>query len=256
MPQQRFTPILLILLLLAGVTAPSKAAALDVPPLAGRVTDTADIISPQAERVLNDALAKLEHSDSTQIVILTIPSLEGDNLERFSIEVAEQWGIGQSKNDNGAILLVSRDDHKIRIEVGYGLEGVLTDTLSGAIIDNVIAPRFKQGDFDGGFVAGVVAMIQAVRGEYSAPQEEDGPPIALLAILMLLIPGFFIGLNAFGTRVGRRRSSLGGAALPPFIFWSGGFGNHDDTNSFGGGFGGFGGGGGGGFGGGGASGDW
>jgi uncharacterized protein len=257
-PRRPFALPILILLLLASFI-PAAAWALDVPALQGRVNDYAQMISPQVEGTLNDALAELEQTDSTQIVVLTVPSLEGENLEAFSMRVAEAWKIGQSQDDNGAILLVSKNDHKIRIEVGYGLEGNLTDVLSGTIIDNVIAPRFKQGDFDGGFVAGIVAMIQAVRGEYTAPKE-IGPgdlPIAMLAILMLIIPGFLIGLNSVGTRIGRRGSSVTRGSLPPFIFWGGGFGGGNDHTPFGGGgFGGFSGGGGGGFGGGGASGGW
>lgn len=251
---------LLCLALLFTALLPISASALDTPPLRGRINDYANMISPQVEKMLDEALADLETTDSTQIVVLTIPTLEGDSLEEFSIRVAEAWKIGQGKTDNGAILLVSKDDHKLRIEVGYGLEGVLTDVLSGSILDNVIAPRFKQGDFDGGFVAGVVAMIQATRGEYTAPpkQAPSDIPGLLLVLLMLSIPAFIIFMNAMGTRVGRKNATRNVAGgLPPFIFWSGGgFGNGGGDDSGFGGFGGGFGGGGGGFGGGGASGGW
>ncbi len=115
---------------------------------------------------LDQFLQNFEKTDSTQIVVLTVPSLEGEPLEDYSIQVAQAWGIGQKGKDNGALLLIAKKEHKIRIEVGYGLEGRLTDLISGRIVDNVIEPRFKAGDFDGGVVAGVAAMAQAVRGEY------------------------------------------------------------------------------------------
>ena len=127
------------------------------------------MISPHGIQALEAALADLERSDSTQIAVLTIPSLEGGSLEEFSLKVAEAWGLGQEKWDNGALLLVARDERKMRIEVGYGLEGRLTDLLAGRIIDSEIGPAFKQGDFDTGFLRGVTAMAAAVRGEYTAP---------------------------------------------------------------------------------------
>ena len=119
--------------------------ALDVPKLQGYVNDYADMISPQVRDQLNNELHAFEQSDSTQIVILTIPSLEGEALEDFSIKVAEAWKIGQKNKDNGAILLVAKQERKIRVEVGRGLEGRLTDLMSGRIIDLVIQPRFKSG---------------------------------------------------------------------------------------------------------------
>ena len=152
----------------------SPLFALEVPALKGRVNDYAGIISDAAERQLETVLADLERTDSTQIVVLTISSLKGDSLEDFSIRVAEQWKIGQKNNDNGAILLVSKQDRKIRIEVGYGLEGKLTDLMSGRIIRNVITPNFKSGDFDAGIVQGVSAMIGTVKGLYTAESKPAG----------------------------------------------------------------------------------
>lgn len=149
------------------VTA-SSVLGLEVPALKGRVNDYGNIISTPAEHQLDAVLKELERTDSTQIVVLTIPSLEGEDIEGFSIRVAEQWKIGQKGSDNGAILLISKNDRKLRIEVGYGLEGSLTDYISGRIIRNVIVPHFKGGDFDAGVSNGVYAMIQAVRGEFKA----------------------------------------------------------------------------------------
>ena len=126
----------------------SWSYALDVPPLKGRVNDYADMISPEAESLLEERLKAFEESDSTQVVILTVNSLEGDALEDFTIRVAEKWKIGQTKKDNGVILFASKNDRRMRIEVGRGLEGVLTDLLSGRILDNVIRPKFRAGEFD------------------------------------------------------------------------------------------------------------
>jgi uncharacterized protein len=234
--------LLLIVLLLLGPALP--AAALDVPSPSGYVTDRADMLSAATEQRLERALRSFEESDSTQIAVLTVSSLEGEALEEYSLKVAETWGIGQKEHDNGALLLVARDDRKVRIEVGYGLEGRLTDLLAGRIIDNEITPRFRQGDFDGGITAGVGAMVQAVRGEYQGEGRPSGKrkrsPFGLLFFL------FFFGPVLLRLFLPHSRSRRGG-------FWYGGFGGGSSGGGFGGG--GFSGGGGG-FGGGGASGSW
>ena len=141
----------LIFLLLFLVVATVCGAA-EVPPLQGRVNDYAAMLSPGAVQQLERDLAAFEQSDSTQIVVLTIPSLEGEVLEEYSIKVVEKWQIGQKGKDNGALLLVVKNDRKVRIESGRGLEGTLTDLVSGRIIRNEIRPAFKDGDFDGGVI--------------------------------------------------------------------------------------------------------
>ena len=231
------------------------ALALDPPPLQGRVNDLAGMISPAAKQQIDAALADLERTDSTQIAVLTVPSLEGDSLEDFSIRVAEAWKIGQKGKDNGALLVVSKADRKIRIEVGYGLEGRLTDILSGQIVDNVISPRFKAGDMDGGFLVGVQAMAAAVRGEYKGDGKYAAHPKKGARGLGLLIAFLFLGAISLLNRGAGRRSGLGSSILPLIILGSMGRGGRGGFG--GGGFGGGGfGGGGGGFGGGGASGGW
>lgn len=157
-----------ILLLLALLHVPGMLMALEVPPLKARVNDYGAILAPSTVAQLEGSLKAFETDQSTQIVVLTIPSLEGDSLEAFSMRVAEAWQIGQKGLDNGAILLIARNDRKLRIEVGYGLEGTLTDLTSGRIIRNIITPRFKEGDFDQGVIDGVSAMMAAVKGEFSA----------------------------------------------------------------------------------------
>lgn len=144
----------------------SSVHALDVPKLTGHVNDYANMLSPQAKVTLEQELRAFEQSDSTQIVIVTIPALQGEVLEQFSLKVAEAWKIGQKGKDNGVIFLVSKEDRKLRVEVGKGLEGKLTDLMAGRIIDLVVKPRFKRGDFDGGFMTGAHALIDATRGEF------------------------------------------------------------------------------------------
>jgi uncharacterized protein len=151
----------------------SSAFALEVPQLQGYVNDYAGMISPQTKTELENELRAFEQTDSTQLVILTIPSLEGEDLEEFSIRVADTWRIGQKNKDNGIILLVAQQERKLRIEVGQGLEGKLTDLMAGRIIDLVMKPRFKRGDFDGGFLAGVHALIDATRGEFKADERRS-----------------------------------------------------------------------------------
>jgi uncharacterized protein len=232
-------PVLFVLLL------PFTVAALEVPKVSGYVNDLAGLISAPTELKIEDFLRSFEGSDSTQLVVLTIDSLEGEALEEYSLRVAESWGIGQKGKDNGALLLVAKQDRKIRIEVGYGLEGKLTDLLSGRIIDNEIKPLFQTGDFEGGIIAGITSMAEAVRGEYqgtgTTSRKKKRNPLGSLALLLFLGPGLM--LLGGGGRRGRHRR--GG-------FWIGGFGGGGGGGGFGGGFGG----GGGGFGGGGSSGGW
>ena len=235
---------LTLLLLASCLFLTSPAAALEVPTVRGYVNDRADILAPATEEKLEQFLRGFEQSDSTQIVVLTIPTLDGESLEEYALKVAEKWGIGQKGKDNGALLLIARDDRQMRIEVGYGLEGRLTDLLAGRIIDNEIKPRFRAGDFDSGVLAGVQAIAQAVRGEYQGSgraRHGERTPWGTLALLLFLGPGLLLLGGGRGSH--RRRGG----------FYVGGpFG--------GGGGGGFGGGGfsggGGGFGGGGASGGW
>ena len=185
--------------------------ALEVPPLKAHVNDYAGMLSSSTIQQLEGILDDLEKTDSTQIAVLTIPSLEGEVLEEFSIKVADQWKIGQKGFDNGAILLIARKERKIRIEVGYGLEGSLTDLIAGRIIADVIAPQFKAGNFDQGAIDGVQAMIGVVRGEYQSPEKI---PVRGRQMKKGFSPGL-VGLIAFAffiNMLGRLRRSAGMAA--------------------------------------------
>lgn len=200
--------------------------ALDIPRLQGRVNDYAGMLSPSTVHRLDGVLADLERRDGTQIVVLTIPSLEGESLEDFSIRTAEKWGIGQKGNDNGALLLIAENDRKIRIEVGYGLEDRLTDLMSGRIIRNIIAPQFRMGHFDQGVTDGIMAMIGTVKGEYTAskppagryPRRSSGSP-GLFGLISLLAVIWVVG------RVSRPMGAAAGGVLAPiagllFLKWS------------------------------------
>lgn len=223
----------------------NSSAALNIPQPTGYVNDNARIISSTVELKLEQFLKDFEKSDSTQITVLTIPNLDGEVLEEYSLKVLEKWKIGQKGLDNGALLLVAKAERKIRIEVGYGLEGQLTDLLAGRIIDNEISPKFKQGDFDGGIVSGVVGIAEAVRGEYTGTGRTGGDkkkssPFGLIFLFFFLAPLLSRIRNKSSGRTRRSGTYYGG----PFGGGGGGFG--------GGGFSGGGGGGGGG----GASGGW
>ncbi len=248
--------LLPVLLWAACLVLPPVARAADdggqlaVPRLTGRVVDLAGMISPAARQKIAAVSADLERTDSTQVVVLTVPSLKGEPLEDYSLRVAEAWGLGRKGKDNGVLILVAQAEREVRIEVGYGLEGRLTDLLAGRIIDNVITPRFKAGDFDGGIVAGADAVAQAVRGEFKTDKSKGRngggfPGLGMLLFFIVLGPLSLIG------RFARPRGPLERRRRGGFWIGGGGFGGG------GGGFGGGGfGGGGGGFGGGGASGGW
>ncbi|MBI4481894.1 MAG: TPM domain-containing protein [Acidobacteria bacterium] len=162
----------------------------EVPRLAARVNDYAGLLTDAEKQALEGKLADLERTDSTQVVVLTVPSLGGEAIESYSMRVAEAWKIGQKQYDNGVILLVSREDRQLRIEVGYGLEGKLTDALSKRIIDTEIVPRFRANDFYGGIGAGVDSIVEVVKGTYQADKQVgDESFIQVLVFLFLLVIG-------------------------------------------------------------------
>ena len=204
----------IILLVLALLCQP--LAAREIPAAKGYINDYAKMISPQSEARLERALQSFELSDSTQISVLTIDSLEGEDLEGFSIRVAEKWGIGQKGKDNGVLLLVTKKERKARLEVGFGLEGVLTDLLSGRIIDDVITPSFKAGKFDQGFEAGVVAVVQATRGEFKGnkrPRSARGSRRQASPLFSyLFLGGLFI---AFMGSASKKLGIVAGAIILP-----------------------------------------
>ena len=176
-----------------------------IPELWGvRVHDEAKVLSSQGIQQLENQLKLYEDSTTNQIAILIVPSLDGEVLEEYALRVAEKWKLGQEERDNGALLLIAINDRKMRIEVGEGLEGVLTDALSNRIIRNEMAPEFRRGDYEAGVIAGVNGMIKAIGGEYSAAdfdgknvnEELSGGALVLVALFVYGILGIFtyIGL--------------------------------------------------------------
>jgi uncharacterized protein len=240
---------LLLTIAFAGV---AFAAGLSFPPLTGRVVDDAGVLSDDTKARLTGILAQLEQKTGDQVVVATLKSLQGQDIATYGYQLGRAWGIGQKGKNNGAILIVAPNDHKVRIEVGYGLEGDLTDAASRIIIENGILPQFRAGNYDAGVEQGAVEIVRLLGGdkvdlsrEPEAPQPEHRekghiPWVVIAFILVWIIfgrgfwPLFFLG--GMGRRGGWGGGGFGGGGL-------------------GGGGGGFSGGGGS-FGGGGASGSW
>jgi uncharacterized protein len=286
-------PALGLALLLAAASAGAQVA---VPPLTARVTDLTGTLSGEAVNRIESKLRAFEATKGSQIAVLIVPTTAPEEIEQFSIRVAEAWKLGRKGVDDGAILLVAKNDRRVRIEVGQGLEGALPDAIANRIVEETIAPHFKAGDFDGGVEAGVNQMIGVVSGEpLPAPDknwERHGGVSNMLPLLLVVVFvvsgvlralfGRVFGSVATGGIVGGLAWLLShlvpiglGAGLVAFMFamltggtsrswsagrgWGGGFGGGLGGGFGGGGFGGGGGGfsgGGGGFSGGGASGSW
>lgn len=221
------------------------------PALTGRVVDNANLLSPADEQTLTEELKQLEEKSSDQLVVVTLPSLQGYTIEDFGYQLGRHWGIGTKELNNGVLLIVAPNERKVRIEVGYGLEPILTDALSRVIIDNAILPHFRSGDFPGGIKTGVEDISLALTGDTAelerrakVRRDADEVPIDWFTILFYIaIFVLIMYLSSKGVIIapgGGRGGRSGGG-------YSGG-----GWSSGGGGFSG----GGGGFGGGGSSGGW
>jgi uncharacterized protein len=264
-------PARLLLTVWLALFAVAPAAAQQFPALSGRVVDAANILSAETETALTARLEALETQSQRQLVVATIPDLEGYDVADYGYRLGRAWGIGDKDRNDGVILLIAPNERRMRIEVGYGLEPVLTDALSAEIIRNEITPRFRDGDFDGGVTAGVEAIArqitlppeeaQAIAA--SAAEQSDGagavPLILFWIFVAIVIFVIVIGNRGGGKRYNAKRRRGGG----PVIIWGGGSPGWGSSSSSWGGGGGFGGGGfggfsggGGSFGGGGASGGW
>jgi uncharacterized protein len=154
-----------ILLALFLCWAQAAFAEVAVPPLAGRVVDQTGTLNSSYIETLNQRIRSFEQRKGSQIAVLIVPTTQPETIEQYSLRVAENWKIGRKKIDDGALLVIAKNDHKLRIEVGYGLEGALTDVTARRIIDEVIAPHFKTGDFAGGISEGLTRMIGVIDGE-------------------------------------------------------------------------------------------
>nr|WP_298250549.1 TPM domain-containing protein [uncultured Halomonas sp.] len=239
----------LLALLLTAATG-LQAQDIDFPELTGRVVDQAELLDPATESRLSEQLAAHEDATTEQLVVATLPGLQGVSIEEYGYQLGRHWGIGQAEEDNGALLIVAPNERKVRIEVGYGLEGRLTDAQSSAIINQTLTPAFREGDYARGISEGVGAMIQVLGGDpldtlatSNGPAGEQGPkgPASILFFVMFAVVMSLVR----GGRGGLLAGMLLGGALGGGSRGGGGLGG-------GGGFGG----GGGGFGGGGASGGW
>jgi uncharacterized protein len=244
----------LVIVVVALLGTVFTALAANLPPLAGRIVDQANILSADTRGSIEPKLAELEAKSGIQLVVATVTSLEGQEIEPYANELFRNWKLGEKTKNNGVLLLVAPNEHRVRIEVGYGLEGTLTDALSKVIIANAITPRFKTGDFNGGVSRGVDDIITVLTTDASEWQKRPSLRLdqqtgdstawvivaALFGLIILLIvsPGFRwfflnVALNLLLSSGGSRGGGSGGG-------------------SFGGGFSG----GGGSSGGGGASGSW
>ena len=236
-------------LLAAALLLPAAARADDAgvpafPELTGPVVDSAGLLSAATRQDLDSKLRAYDDSSGNQLVVVTVQSLDGYPIEYWGYQLGRHWGIGDKDKSTGALLIVDVGEHKLRIEVGYGLEGTLTDALSEDIIHNTIAPRFKQGDFDGGVSAGVDAILQVLGGHADEVRHQQRKDYSSTFILVIFL--IFVLMRILTAGIYPRRRGWG---------WWGSWGSGGFR---GGGFGGGGGfsGGGGSFGGGGASGGW
>ena len=280
-----------MLLFASGMALSTFAYAelLPVPALKARVTDLTQTLSPAEQAQLEQKLAAFEAKKGSQIAVLVVPSTQPEDIAQYSLRVVEKWKIGREKVDDGLLVLIAKNDRKMRIEVGYGLEGAVPDLYAKRIISDIISPKFKQGDFFGGLNAGLDSLIGLVDGEAlpvpSNPKSNGMGVMDILPILLFggLITGLFLR-SMFGTFFGSALNggligtliwvlgvALGGAAILGVIAFIitmmlgargiNGYGGVPTSSGYGGGWSGGGsssswGGGGGDFGGGGASGDW
>jgi len=244
------------------------AFAFDFPPLTGRVVDQANIMTPQSRAAVETKLKDLEDKSSIQLVVATVKSLQGGDIETFANELFRYWKLGEAKKNNGVLLLVAPAEHKVRIEVGYGLEGTLTDALSSVIIQSAVLPRFKANDFSGGIQAGVDGIISVLSGDtadwqrkVAVRQDDSGSLFNLLFPLLFFGVFVFVFVQMVRTErgaPGRYVRRNGRTVFVPFPggswggFGSSGWGGGSSGGGFDGGFSG----GGGSSGGGGASGSW
>lgn len=259
-PLAAICAVVFVLCQLSGV-----ALAFTFPPLTGRVVDEAGVMSGASRSGLEAKLKDLEDKSGIQLVVATVKSLQGGDIETYANELFRTWKLGQAQKNNGVLLLIAPNEHKVRIEVGYGLEGTLTDALSSVIISSAIIPRFRVNDFSGGIERGVDGIISVLRGDSADWQPKvDVRADDRSATFAELFPFLFFGLmifviwymagNANGTQSGRYVRRGGRTIFLPYggpgwgSGWGGGFGG----GGFGGGFSG----GGGSSGGGGASGGW
>jgi uncharacterized protein len=202
----------LLVLCLGLCLGAASASALDFPPLTGRVVDQAGILNADIRGDLADKSKDLEEKSGIQLVVATVTSLQGSDIETYANELFRTWKLGQAQKNNGVLLLVAPNERKVRIEVGYGLEGALTDAVASVIISSAIVPRFKNGDFPGGIERGVGGILDVLGGDTADWQPQtvvrDNDPSVLWALIPIILSfGFVFVVHFIG--IGVRRLYLG-----------------------------------------------
>jgi uncharacterized protein len=241
--------------ILIGCSSPAAS----LPEFTAPVVDSIGRVSAEVETQINSELNSFQQSGGPQIAVAVIDTTNNATLENYSIDLARSWGLGDKAKDNGVLLLIALEDRTLRIEVGSGVEGELTDVTAGGIVDSVMLPRLRANDVDGAVRDGARAVMQVWRGENvvlepTVPSNTVTEPTQQQSIFSIIL---FFGIMFVFITLAAAGKKRGGSMLGPFAagtIYGGGFGNH--RGGFGGGFGGFGGGGGGGFSGGGAGGSW
>ena len=245
--------LLILVFFLSGIYANAQFTIPKVPSFQTSVYDYADVLNPTEEKELENKLVRYSDSTTTQIVVITIDDLKGESIGLLTPRWAQEWGIGQEKEDNGILILLSKNDREIWISPGYGVEDRLTAGINGELIRNIIIPEFKAGSYYNGLDKGADAIFEVLKGKYKGSRKESSNPLPFILIVIFII--ILIVLASRGNKGGGNFRGGGGLDLGDIIILSslgrsgGGFGG-GSSGGFGGGFGG------GGFSGGGAGGSW
>jgi len=221
---------------LAVYTVGAFAGDLTFPPLSGRVVDAAGLLTPDQREALEAKLKAHEHGTSDQVRVAIVPSLQGASVEDYANRLFRTWKLGQAQLNNGVLLLVAPQEHKVRIEVGYGLEGALTDALSRTVTSNAITPRFKAGDYFGGLDAALDAILSllskdAEESHRKPPEQADEPDLEQGAIFVLLLLIVMVLAWPCGRAARRGDGETGSTSEPASGGWGGGFSSSTESRS-------------------------
>jgi uncharacterized protein len=244
-PVARACGLLHFVFLVCIVLLSARARAMEPPPFNVQhklVTDYTGTLKPEQQTQLQRKLEEIERTDGTQIAVLVIPTLQGDELFDFTHRTFMKWGVGQKDKNNGVLFLIVKNDKQMRIHVGYGLEGRLTDLESDQILRNTVRPAFKNGRFYEGIDAGTSAIVQAVKGEYKAPPQSVAPEESWVPIIFFIIFMLILMSQVRNGRRNLRRARRSGWHVGTGSWRGGGFGGGGGGGGFGGGGGSFGGG--------------
>ncbi len=218
LPNKALAAALLAWLLLS--TLAFAQALKSVPPLSGRIVDTTGTLTASQQSTLNARLREFEQRKGSQIAVLIVPATAPEAIEQYSIRVAEQWKIGRGKVDDGAILVIAKDERALRIEVGYGLEGALNDATSKRIVDDIIVPYFRSGDFHGGIAAGLDAMMRVIDGEpLPEPPKTSVAQASPVGMLPLLFFAALIVSGVMRALFGRGKGAVVAGGLLGIAAW-------------------------------------